>query len=129
MKKRIALVVGSAGLLVFLVAGVAFAMTITGTNRPDNITATNRADNIAASANRDVVNGSGGPDRIFGDGGNDTNDFVSGGNGTDDVCVVDLIDGESDEYSDTCEEVYQTESMPHGTLRKDRSSVEKRVGR
>jgi Ca2+-binding RTX toxin-like protein len=155
MKKRIALVVGSAGLLVLLVAGVAFAMTITGTNRPNYITATNRADNIAASANRDVVNGSGGPDRIFGDGGNDaldggagsdhieggdgdnvargsdgdgdwvsvvdndTNDFVSGGNGTDDVCVVDLIDGESDEYSDTCEEVYQTESMPHGTLRKE----------
>jgi hypothetical protein len=31
MKKRIALVVGSTGLLVLLVAGVAFAMTITGT--------------------------------------------------------------------------------------------------
>jgi len=26
--------------------------------------------------------------------------------------VVDLIDGESDDYSDTCEEVYQTEPMP-----------------
>jgi hypothetical protein len=29
-----------------------------------------------------------------------------------DVCVIDLIDGERDVYSDTCEEVYQTESMP-----------------
>jgi len=82
MKKRIALVVGSVGLLVGLVAGVAFAMTITGTNRPDNITATNRADNIAASANRDVVNGSGGPDRIFGDGGNDA---LDGGAGSDHI--------------------------------------------
>src|ERR671920_1580912 len=148
MKKLIALVVGTVGLGVFLVAGVALAMTITGTSGQNNITATNKADNIAASANRDVVNGKGGPDRIFGDGGNDTldggagrdhiesgdgdnvacgndgdgdwvsvvdndtNDFVSGGNGTDDVCVVDLIDGESDDYSDSCEEVYQTESMP-----------------
>jgi Ca2+-binding RTX toxin-like protein len=148
MKKRIALVVGSAGLLVLLVAGVAFAMAITGTNGPDNIAATNRADNIAASANRDIVIGGGGPDRIFGDGGNDaldggagsdhieggdgdnvargnegngdwvsvvdndTNDFVSGGDGTDDVCVVDLIDGVRDEYSDTCEQVYETASIP-----------------
>ena len=120
MRKRIALVVGTVGLVVFLVAGVAFAMTITGTNSPDN---------IAASANRDVVNGKGGPDRIFGDGGNDaldggagsdhiesgdgnnvargndgdgdwvsvvdndTDDFVSGGEGTEDVCVVDFVNG------------------------------------
>jgi Ca2+-binding RTX toxin-like protein len=119
--KRIALVVGTVGLGVFLVAGVALAMTITGTSDPNNITATNKADNIAASANRDVVNAKGGPDRIFGDGGNDTldggagrdhieggdgdnvargndgdgdwvsvvdndtNDFVSGGDGTEDV--------------------------------------------
>ena len=68
MKKRMALVVGTVGLVVFLFAGVAFAMTITGTNGPNNISATNKADNIAASANRDVVNGKGGPDRIFGDG-------------------------------------------------------------
>jgi Ca2+-binding RTX toxin-like protein len=148
MKKRIALVVGTVGLLVFLVAGIAFAMVITGTNGPNNITATNNADNIAASANRDVVNGRGGPDRIFGDGGNDTlnggagsdhiesgdgsnvargydgnddwvsvvdndtNDFVSGGNGTGDVCVVDLVNGVTDEFSDTCEKVYQTAAIP-----------------
>ena len=123
MKKRLAFVVGTVGLWVFLVAGVAFAMTITGTSSPNNITGTNSSDNIAASANRDVVNGKGGPDRIFGDGGNDaldggagsdhiesgdgnnvargndgdgdwasvvdngTNDFVSGGDGTEDVCV------------------------------------------
>jgi len=31
-------------LVVFLFAGVAFAMTITGTNGPDNISATNKAD-------------------------------------------------------------------------------------
>jgi uncharacterized protein involved in outer membrane biogenesis len=49
MKKRIALVVGSAGLLVLLVAGVAFAMIITGTNRPNNITATNREQSRARS--------------------------------------------------------------------------------
>jgi hypothetical protein len=67
---------------VFLVAGVALAMTITGTNGSDNITATNKADNIAASANRDVVNGKGGPDRIFGDGGNDT---LDGGEGPDHI--------------------------------------------
>src|SRR5215213_6400255 len=71
MKKRLALVVGTVGLGVFLVAGVALAMANTGTSGPNNITATNKADNIAASANRDVVNGKGGPDRIFGDGGND----------------------------------------------------------
>jgi Ca2+-binding RTX toxin-like protein len=148
MKKRIALVVGTVGLVVFLAAGVAFAMVITGTNGSDNISATNNADNIAASANRDVVNGKGGPDRIFGDGGNDTldggggpdhiesgngnnvargnegdgdwvsvvdndtNDFVSGGDGTDDVCVVDLVNGVKDDFSDTCEKVYQTTSIP-----------------
>ena len=54
MKKRLALVVGTVGLGVFLVAGVALAMTITGTSDPNNITATNKADNIAASANRDT---------------------------------------------------------------------------
>ena len=59
MNKRIALVVGTVGLVVFLAAGVAFAMVKTGTNK---------ADNIAASANRDLVNGKGGPDRIFGAG-------------------------------------------------------------
>ena len=148
MKKRIALILGTVGLVVFLAAGVAFAMTITGTSAPNNITATNKADNIAASANRDLVNGKGGPDRIFGDGGNDTlnggggsdhiesgdgnnvargydgdgdwvsvvdndtDDFVSGGNGTDDVCVVDLVNGVRDEFSDTCEKVYQTASIP-----------------
>ena len=148
MNKRIALVVGTVGLVVFLAAGVAFAMVKTGTNAPDNITGTNNADNIAASANRDLVNGKGGPDRIFGDGGNDTlnggggsdhiesgdgnnvargydgdgdwvsvvdndtDDFVSGGNGTDDVCVVDLVNGVRDEFSDTCEKVYQTASIP-----------------
>jgi hypothetical protein len=57
MKKRIALILGTVGLVVFLAAGVAFAMTITGTSAPNNITATNKADNIAASANRDLVNG------------------------------------------------------------------------
>jgi Ca2+-binding RTX toxin-like protein len=148
MKKRIALVVGTVGLVVFLAAGVAFARVITATNGLDNITATNNADNIAASAHRDVVNGKGGSDRIFGDGGNDTldggagsdhiesgdgnnvargnegdgdwvsvvdndtNDFVSGGEGTDDVCVVDLINGVKDDFSDTCEKVYQTASIP-----------------
>ena len=148
MNKRIALVVGTVGLVVFLAAGVAFAMVKTGTNAPDNITGTNKADNIAASANRDLVNGKGGPDRIFGDGGNDTlnggggsdhiesgdgnnvargydgdgdwvsvvdndtDDFVSGGNDTDDVCVVDLVNGVRDDFSDTCEKVYQTTSIP-----------------
>jgi Ca2+-binding RTX toxin-like protein len=147
MKKRIALVVGTVGLGVFLVAGVALAMANTGTSGPNNITATNKADNIAASANRDVVNGKGGPDRIFGDGGNatldggagrdhiesgdgdnvargnygdgdwvsvvdnDTNDFVSGGDGTEDVCIVDLVNGVRDDFSDTCEKVYQTASI------------------
>jgi uncharacterized membrane protein len=48
MNKRIALVVGTVGLVVFLAAGVAFAMVKTGTNAPDNITGTNKADNIAA---------------------------------------------------------------------------------
>lgn len=43
---------------------------------------------------------------------NDTDDFVSGGNGTDDVCVVDLVNGVRDEFSDTCEKVYQTASIP-----------------
>ena len=43
---------------------------------------------------------------------NDTNDFVSGGEGTEDVCVVDLVNGENDEFSDTCEKVYQTASIP-----------------
>jgi Ca2+-binding RTX toxin-like protein len=150
MKKRIALVVGTVGLLVVVFAGVAFAMAITGTNGPNYITATNNADNIAASANRDVVNGKGGRDRIFGDGGNDaldggagpdhiesgdgnnvargndgdgdwvsvvdndTDDFVSGGDGTNDVCVVDLVDGARDAFSDTCEKVYQTASIPQG---------------
>ena len=148
MKKRVAIVVGTVGLVVFLVAGVAFARVITATSGSDNISATNNADNIAASANRDVVNGKGAADRIFGDGGNDTldggggtdhiesgdgdnvargnegdgdwvsvvdndtNDFVSGGEGTEDVCVVDLINGVRDEFSDTCEKVYQTASIP-----------------
>ena len=148
MKKRIALLVGTVGLLVVLAAGVAFALTITGTNAPDNITGTSSADNIAASANDDVVSGLGGPDRIFGDGGddtlngdsgadhvesgdgdnvargnegagdwvsvvdNDTNDFASGGDGIDDVCVVDLINGVTDDYSGTCETVLQTTPIP-----------------
>ena len=51
MKKRIALVVGPVGLLVFLAAGVTFAMVITGTNGPDTIPGTNDPDSIAASAN------------------------------------------------------------------------------
>jgi hypothetical protein len=40
MKKCIALVVGTVGLLVLLAAGVAFAMVITGTNVPNNMTGT-----------------------------------------------------------------------------------------
>jgi Ca2+-binding RTX toxin-like protein len=148
MKKRIALVVATAGLLVFSAAGVALAMVITGTNNPDNISGTNQADSIAASANGDVVNGRGGPDLIFGDGGDDvlnggpgadhvesgtgnnvargnegdddwvsvvdddTNDFAGGGDGTGDVCVVDLIDGATDDFSSTCEEVYRTAAAP-----------------
>jgi hypothetical protein len=43
---------------------------------------------------------------------NDTDDFVSGGDGTDDVYVVDLVDGARDDFSDTCEMVYQTASIP-----------------
>jgi hypothetical protein len=43
---------------------------------------------------------------------NDTDDFVSGGNDTDDVCVVDLVNGVRDDFSDTCERVYQTTSIP-----------------
>jgi hypothetical protein len=43
---------------------------------------------------------------------NDTDDFVSGGNDTDDVCVVDLVNGVRDDFSDTCEKVYQTTSIP-----------------
>jgi Ca2+-binding RTX toxin-like protein len=148
MKKRIALVVGTVGLLVFMAAGVAFAMVITGTNGPDNIPGTNEADSIAASARGDLVNGRGGPDMIFGDGGddtlnggpgsdhvqggtgnnvargnqgpgdwvsvvdNDTNDFAGGGDGADDVCVVDLIDGATDDFSSTCETVYRTTAAP-----------------
>src|ERR671912_507708 len=100
MNKRIALVVGTVGLVVFLAAGVAFAMVKTGTNAPDNIT----GNNVARGYDGDgdwvsVVD-------------NDTDDFVSGGNGTDDVCVVDLVNGVRDEFSDTCEKVYQTASIP-----------------
>jgi Ca2+-binding RTX toxin-like protein len=148
MKKRIALVVATVGLLVFSAAGVALAMVITGTNGPDNIPGTNKPDTIAASANGDVVNGRGGSDRIFGDGGDDvlnggpgpdhiesgtgdnvargnegdgdwvsvvdddTNDFVSGGDGANDVCVVDRINDARDDFSNTCEEVYQTTPTP-----------------
>jgi Ca2+-binding RTX toxin-like protein len=148
MKKRIALVVGTVGVLVFVAAGVAFAMVITGTNGPDNITGTNETDTIAASADSDLVNGRFGADVIFGDRGddtlnggpgrdhvesgtgsdvargnegdgdwvsvvdNDTNDFVSGGDGIEDVCVVDLINGVRDDFSYTCEKVYQTASIP-----------------
>ena len=148
MKMRIALVVGTVGLLVFSAAGVALAMVITGTNNPDTIPGTNQADSIAASANGDVVNGRGGPDLIFGDGGDDvlnggpgtdhvesgtgnnvargnegdggwvsvvdddTNDFAGGGDGADDVCVVDLIDGATDDFSSTCETVYRTAAAP-----------------
>jgi Ca2+-binding RTX toxin-like protein len=148
MKKRIALVVGTVGVLVFIAAGVAFAMVITGTNGPDNITGTNETDTIAASADSDLVNGRFGADVIFGDRGddtlnggpgrdhvesgtgsdvargnegdgdwisvvdNDTNDFVSGGLGTDDVCVVDLKGGATDESSSTCETVLRTTAAP-----------------
>jgi hypothetical protein len=43
---------------------------------------------------------------------NDTNDVVSGGDGIEDVCVVDLINGVRDDFSYTCEKVYQTASIP-----------------
>jgi Ca2+-binding RTX toxin-like protein len=87
-------------------------------------------DRIFGDGDNDTLDGGGGSDPIeSGDGNNvargnegdgdwvsvvdnDTNDFVSGGEGTEDVCVVDLISGVRDEFSDTCEKVYQTASIP-----------------
>ncbi len=43
---------------------------------------------------------------------NDTNDFVSGGLGTGDICVVDLKGGATDDFDSTCETVLRTTAAP-----------------
>jgi Ca2+-binding RTX toxin-like protein len=94
---------------------------VIGGSGPDRIFGDGGNDALDGGAGSDHIEGGDGDNVARGNDGkgdwvsvvdNDTNDFVSGGDGTDDVCVVDLVDGERDVYSDACEEVYQTESMP-----------------
>jgi Ca2+-binding RTX toxin-like protein len=114
-------------------------LTITGTNSSVNIAASANRDVVNGKGGPDRIFGDGGNDALDGGAGsdhiesgdgnnvargndgdgdwasvvdNDTNDFVSGGDGTEDVCVVDLVNGVRDEFSDTCEKVYQTASIP-----------------
>jgi Ca2+-binding RTX toxin-like protein len=95
--------------------------TVIGGSGPDRIFGDGGNDALDSGAGSDQIEGGDGDNVARGNDGkgdwvsvvdNDTNHFVSGGAGTDDVCVVDLVDGERDVYSDTCEEIYQSESMP-----------------
>jgi Ca2+-binding RTX toxin-like protein len=101
MKRRIALVLGIAGLMLVLVAGVALAAsincgttsgnqcpvgtngidTITGTSGTDIATGASGADNISLAGDRDFGYGDHGEDTVNGGSGN--GDYVEGGKGPD----------------------------------------------
>jgi Ca2+-binding RTX toxin-like protein len=91
MKRRVALVLGIAGLMVLGVAAVAFAATFVGNNGPNNITGTANPDAIYGLSGADTLRGAGAGDTIEGGLGTDTirgdagNDVVQGGAGADDV--------------------------------------------
>ena len=101
MKRRIALVLGIAGLMLVVVAGVALAASINcgstsgdqcpvGTNGNDTITGTGGTDIATGASGADTISLAGGRDFGYGDHGEDTvnggsgdGDYVEGGKGPD----------------------------------------------
>lgn len=134
------MVVVSAGLaLAANITGTKQPDTLTGTPDADKIAGSAKVDTINGEAGNDqlygdsgndIVNGGPGADNVQSGTGidtangqdgdsdfvsvvdNDTKDTASGGAGNNDTCVVDLIDGQRDEFTASCEKVYQTDSIP-----------------
>jgi Ca2+-binding RTX toxin-like protein len=100
MKRRVALVLGIAGLMLVVVAGVALAASIScagngkqcpvGTNGSDQISGTQDTDIATGASGGDTIGLSGGQDFAYGDHGADNvngesgnGDYVEGGKGPD----------------------------------------------
>lgn len=77
--KKIILV---ASVLTLLMAGTAYAATLTGDDGPNIIFGTSAADTISGLGGQDKLYGKGGPDTIYGGGGKD---YLNGGGGDDEL--------------------------------------------
>ena len=71
MGKRIVILLAVMGLMMALVAGVAFAVVKTGDNGPNVLNGTAENDTLRGLGGNDRLDGRGDSDRLFGGGGND----------------------------------------------------------
>jgi Ca2+-binding RTX toxin-like protein len=77
----------------------------------DTVNGGDGSDNVQGGTGEDVAKGQSGDEDFVSVVDNDTNDFASGGEGDDDTCVVDLVNGVNDDFSASCETVLQTTNI------------------
>jgi Ca2+-binding RTX toxin-like protein len=103
------------------IAGSASGDTINGRAGTDRLFGDSGNDTLNGGTGDDNVQGGTGIDTANGQDGNndfvsvvdnDTNDTAIGGAGNNDTCVVDLVNGVRDDFTASCEKVYQTASIP-----------------
>jgi Ca2+-binding RTX toxin-like protein len=83
-----------------------------GDSGNDNINGGPGADNVQSGTGVDTANGQDGNSDFVSVVDNDTQDTAIGGAGTNDICVVDQIGGQRDDFTASCETVRVTASIP-----------------
>ena len=84
-----------------------------GDSGNDNVNGGPGADNVQGGTGTDTANGQDGDSDFVTVVDNDTNDTAIGGAGTNDTCVVDLINGQTDDTAASCEEILETHQRGH----------------
>jgi Ca2+-binding RTX toxin-like protein len=101
------------------IAGGASNDTVNGEGGNDEIFGDSGDDTLNGDAGNDNVQGGTGDNRVNGNDGkdfvsgvdNDINDVVNGGPGNDDTCVVDLINGQTDDATTSCETILEAQQV------------------